>query len=147
MTLVSEAKMIARRTQAAPTMKATHDQFVRPPMTTTGTPARTAMPYAPPSVPPINAAVLKNSALTTLTSRTRPDDCRVNSVLPESLIETGTPSTRRRGWLVWPPDGHVPCLLPMHGRSTPPCLTIPRHYTARVLTESPRNSGNAAAPA
>ena len=74
MTVVSEAKMIARSTQNAPTTNATTDQLVTSPTTTTGTPARTAMPYAPPSVPPMKAAVLKNSALATLTSRTRPDD-------------------------------------------------------------------------
>ena len=44
MTVVSEAKISARRTQKAPTMNATYDQLVTMPSTTTGTPARTAMP-------------------------------------------------------------------------------------------------------
>ena len=43
MTLVRDAKMSARRTPIAPTPKATHDQLVSPPTTTTGTPARTAI--------------------------------------------------------------------------------------------------------
>ena len=55
-------------------MKATHDQLVNGPNITMGTPARTAIWKAPPSVPPMNAEVLKNSALATLTSRTSPED-------------------------------------------------------------------------
>ena len=74
MTLVRDAKIRASRQQNAPTTNATIDQFVTTPTTTTGTPASTAMPNAPPSVPPMNAAVLKKSALTTLTSRTSPED-------------------------------------------------------------------------
>src|SRR5579864_3675295 len=94
MTVVSEAKIRARRTQKAPTMKATTDQLVTRPSTTTGTPARTAMPYAPPSVPPMNAAVLKKRALATLTSRTRPDDWRVNRVRVTLIPD----SSRYRSW-------------------------------------------------
>ena len=31
----------------------------------------------------------------------------------------------------------------MHGRSNPPCLQIPRNYTARIVVQSPQNSGKA----
>ena len=98
MTLVSEAKIRARRTHSAPTRKATHDQLVRPPMTMTGTPASTAMPNAPPRVPPMKAAVLKNSALTTLTSRTKPDDWRVKRVFPlKPMLPRTPPETAQAG--------------------------------------------------
>src|ERR1700682_386663 len=38
-------------------------------------------------MPPMKAAVLKKSALATLTSRTRPDDCRVNRVFVTAIAE------------------------------------------------------------
>jgi hypothetical protein len=44
MTEVREAKMRAKMMQSPPTMKAVHDQLVRPPMTMIGTPPSTAMP-------------------------------------------------------------------------------------------------------
>ena len=42
--VLKQTKINARRTQNAPTTNATTDQFVTSPTTTTGTPARTAMP-------------------------------------------------------------------------------------------------------
>ena len=88
MTLVSEAKMRASRMHRRaddegdprPVGQAAHDHD-------RDTPARTAIWNAPPRVPPMKAEVLKNSALTTLTSRTRPDDWRVNRVRPPSSCQ------------------------------------------------------------
>src|SRR6266446_5953432 len=90
MTLVSDAKMSASRQQKAPTTKATIDQLVTTPTTTTGRPASTAMPNAPPRVPPMKAAVLKKRALTTLTSRTSPDDWRVKRERPPDGVAIRT---------------------------------------------------------
>ena len=81
MTLVSEAKMKASRMHRPPVTTAVTVQLESEPKRTIGTPARTAIPKAPPNVPPMKAAVLKNNALTTLTSRTNPDDWRVKRVL------------------------------------------------------------------
>ena len=86
--------MNASRMHSPPTPKATQDQFVRPPTMTIGIPARAAIWNAPPIVPPMKAEVLKKSALATLTSRTSPDDWRVNRSLP-SPCDTGLPSSER----------------------------------------------------
>src|SRR5437867_868039 len=55
MTVVSEAKIRARRMPKAPTVNATHAQFVSPPTTAMGTNGRTAIVQAPPTVPPSDA--------------------------------------------------------------------------------------------
>src|SRR3954468_816876 len=123
--------MTASSTHSPPTAKATQDQFVSPPTTTIGTPARAAIWNAPPIVPPMNADVLKNNALATLTSRTSPDDWRVNSILPPP----------------WPMPTLAPPrspLLPQRtGRGTQHGPDSGRHYTAATMA-SDRLSGIAA---
>src|SRR3974390_2169171 len=129
MTLVSDAKIRARRTHSPPTMNAVYDQLVNGPITMIGTPARTAIWNAPPSVPPMKAEVLKNSALATLTSRTSPDDWRVNRVRPpEATREPSFTHGRRarRGPGLDPPAAIV------HARRKRPMTIL-----ARMATEQP----------
>src|SRR6266513_1054000 len=131
--------MMASRTHRPPTAKATHDQLVKPPTMTIGTPARAAIWNAPPMVPPMNADVLKNSAFATLTSRTRPEDCRVNSILPP-------PSPMRPA-----PPQRSPLPPQRRGRGTQHGPDSDRHYTAAAMASNPllgpaEEPGQAASP-
>src|SRR3954470_20260761 len=71
----------------------------------------------------MNAAVLKNSALTTLTSRTSPDDCRVNRVrLPVGVLPGVAAMERKPSIpeLATAPGCRLSAAIPRHPRSRRP---------------------------
>src|SRR3972149_4821902 len=82
MTVAREAKISPRIEAKTPKRMVPQPYVVRVAIVPTGTNESGNESGSHPAPPPTKAHVLKKSALMTLTSRTRPDDWRVNSLPP-----------------------------------------------------------------